>query len=337
VNQNSAQGFYIAGGKLKPNVIGQPEWTHYEKALLIKGKAGSPHFDICVEYVTPPSACAAEDDPSILFKAAAVQGNEFFLCTQTEVLVYRLPNFEQTHYLSLPCFNDLHHVCPTARGTLLVAVTGLDLVLEITRAGEIVREWNVLGQEPWQRFAREIDYRKVISTKPHLAHPNFVFQNGEEIWATRFEQRDAVCLTHTERRIDIGIGGPHDGIWFDRHVYFTTVNGHVIKAEMANGRVVQSYDLNRMSGGRGPLGWCRGLCVLDEEHAVVGFSRLRATKFRENLAWAKRWAKAGLGIEETVPAKPARIALYNLKAGRLLWELNVEEAGVNAVFSIHAF
>lgn len=335
MTRSRSQAFYIAGGKLRPNVVGRPEWTHYEKALFIKAEAQTSHCEVCIEYISPPSVCAAEDGPSILFKAATVYGNEIFLCTQTEVLIHRLPDFARTHYLSLPSFNDVHHVRPTPAGTLLVVATGLDTVFEVTRAGRPVREWNVLGQDTWQRFSRATDYRKIISTKPHHAHPNYVFQHGEEIWATRFEQRDAICLTHPERRIDIGFGGPHDGIVHGAYVFFTTVNGHVVKADLNSGKVVQTYDLNQMSGVRGPLGWCRGLHIIDEAHAVVGFSRLRPTKFRENLAWVKHWAKTGLGIEESVVVKPARIALYNLKAGRLLWELNVEEAGLNAVFSIH--
>ena len=32
------------------------------------------------------------------------------------------------------------------------------------------------------------------STKPHLAHPNHVFHIGDEPWATRFQQKDAVSL-----------------------------------------------------------------------------------------------------------------------------------------------
>jgi len=331
----ASQAFYIVGGKLKPDVIGQPEWTHYEKALVVKGAAASSRLEVLLEYLTPSSVCAAESNPSILFKAATLHEQEFFLCTQTEALIYRLPDFQQTHYCSLPCFNDLHHVRPTPAGTLLVAVTGLDLIIETTREGKVLREWNVHEQETWQRFSRAEDYRKVVSTKPHLAHPNYVFVHDEEIWATRFEQRDAVCLTHPERRIDIGIGGPHDGIVHQQHVYFTTVNGHIVKADLASGNVVQTFDLNQISGVQGPLGWCRGLHVVDENHVIVGFSRLRPTKFRENLAWVKRWTKAGLGIAESVTSKPTRIALYNLKSGRLLWEMNVEEAGMNAVFSIH--
>lgn len=335
MNAKSVERFLLVGGKLKPNVIGQPEWTHYEKALVAKCEAPSGRSEVLLEYLTPPAACAVADDPSILFKAATVHEQELFLCTQTEVLIHRLPDLQRTHYISLPCFNDVHHVRPTPQGTLLIAVTGLDLVVEINRVGKILREWSVTASATWSRFSRDIDYRTIVSTKPHLAHPNYVFLAGNEIWATRFEQRDALCLTAPERRIDIGLGGPHDGIVFEDHVYFTTVNGHIVKADWASGQVVQTFDLNHMSGAHGPLGWCRGLLLLDATHAVVGFSRLRPTKFRENIAWVKRWAKSSLGISESVASKPTRLACYNLKAGRLLWEMNVEDAGLNAIFSIH--
>lgn len=331
----ASKKFYLVGGKLKPNVNGQPEWTHYEKALVVKCEAPAGRCETMLDYLTPPSACAVADDPSILFKAATVQGDELLLCTQTEVLIHRLSDLQRTHYISLPCFNDVHHVRPTPQGTLLVAVTGLDLIVEITRVGEILREWNAAEANTWERFSRDVDYRTIVSTKPHQAHPNYVFAMDEEIWATRFQSRDAVCLTAPDRRIDIGIGGPHDGIVLGRHVYFTTVNGHIVQADCASGQVVQSFDLNQMSDTRGPLGWCRGLWLLDDTHAVVGFSRLRPTKFRENIAWVKRWAKASLGLEESVAMKPTRIALYNLHARRMLWEVNVETADLNAIFSIH--
>jgi hypothetical protein len=87
--------------------------------------------------------------PAILFKSVFLSDDKLFTCTSTEVLVYQLPGFQLLHYISLPCFNDLHHVYPTREGTLLVAVTGLDMVVEVGTAGEVIREWNVLGEDPW--------------------------------------------------------------------------------------------------------------------------------------------------------------------------------------------
>src|SRR5262249_12030981 len=147
-----------------------------------------------LEYISPPEVCPP-DFPAVLFKSSTIAGNKFYTCTSTEVLVYELPGFRLLHYISLPCFNDLHHASPTSGGIILVAVTGLALVVEVSTSGELVREWSVLGQDTWSKFSRATDYRLVPTTKPHSSHPNHVFELNGEVWVTRFQQRDAICLT----------------------------------------------------------------------------------------------------------------------------------------------
>ncbi len=39
-----------------------------------------------------------------------------------------------------------------------------------TPEGQVLAEWNVLGEEPWSRFSRDVDYRKIVSKKPRLSH-----------------------------------------------------------------------------------------------------------------------------------------------------------------------
>lgn len=324
---------YIVGGQQKKGALNKKEWHRHKQGLILRVNPQRGISEVCTEYVTPPEACATED-PSILFKAGTVEDGKLYACTPTEVLIYTLPHFEQFHYLSLPFFNDLHHVQPTAEGNLLIAVTGLDMVVEVTPLGEVLREWNVLGQDPWDRFSRQTDYRQVLTTKPHLAHPNYVFQIGKDIWVTRFEQRDAICLTqtHPQRCIEIGVERPHDGNLYEEYVYFTTVDGHIVVANLNNGQVEQIVDLNEISETNGRiLGWCRGLHILDRDHVIVGFSRLRPTKFRENL----RWARHRLGLHKSAGNLPTRIALYNLKQHKLCWEQNLEEAEMSVIFSIH--
>jgi hypothetical protein len=89
-------------------------------------------------------------------------------------------------------------------------------------------------------------------------------------------------------------------------------------------------DLNQIAGG-GASGWCRGLEVLDEDRVVVAFSRLRPTKWRENVRWAKRrLGSRGVGL------LPTRLAMVDLRTERF-WEANLEPVGLYAVFSVHAF
>jgi hypothetical protein len=318
---------YVSGGRLRSTIFRKlEEWQSSEQALLVELEPTKNQSRTCVEYVSPPEVCA-EDLPAVLFKSASLQGNRLYTCTSTEVLVYELPSFRLLHYISLPCFNDLHHVCPTQQGTLLVAVTGLDMVVEITTLGELVREWNVLGGDPWARFSRQTDYRKIATTKPHQSHPNHVFELDREIWVTRLQQRDAICLTTPGLRIDIAIQRPHDGLIFGDKIYFTTVDGHIVIANRKTLQVDETIDLNQMSNEPGlPLGWCRGVLPLDERWLWVGFTRVRPTKFVENVAWVKN------GYRNR--HRPSHLGLYDLKHRTCEQEIELEPHGIGVVFSL---
>jgi hypothetical protein len=318
--------FYVAGGRLRSTVFRKlEEWQSCEQALLIELDPAKNHSRACVEYISPPEVCPPEL-PAVLFKSATLQGNRLYTCTSTEVLVYELPSFRLQHYISLPCFNDLHHVCPTHEGTLLVAVTGLDMVAEITTAGNLVREWSVLGEDPWARFSRQTDYRRVATTKPHRSHPNHVFELDQEVWVTRLQQRDAICLTSPRLRIDIAVQRPHDGYIAGDRIYFTTVDGHVVIANRKTLQVEETIDLNQMSGQSGQvLGWCRGVLPLDQHRLWVGFTRVRPTRFVENVAWIRGYSQR---------RRPSHIALYDLERKTCEQEIELEPHGIGVIFSL---
>jgi hypothetical protein len=319
---------YIVGGSSRTSLF-KPiaEWNSCKKALIVKVHPQAKTSEVLVEYDSPEDA-VAEDSPAILFKSATLSGDKLYVCTSTEVLVYKLPRFEVLHYISLPCFNDLHHVRPSVDGNILIADTGLDLVLEVTHQGQILREWSVIGEDTWKRFSRDIDYRKVPETKPHRSHPNHVFQLDEEVWVTRFDQRDAISLTRPGRRIDIGVQRPHDGEVEGDWIYFTTVDGHVVVANRRTLQVEEVFDLNTIDNKRQlVLGWCRGVAVMEKEKLWVGFTRVRSTRFKENLVWAKQ------GFQNR--RKASHIALYDLAKKECLEEIEVEPYGVDVLFSIH--
>ena len=196
--------------------------------------------------------------PSFVFKHGSRSGDKIVLCSQTEILVLdESENNAVSNYISLPCFNDVHHVLAVADDRYLVANTGLDMVVEVFADGRRGREWSALAGDPWARFSPATDYRKVATTKPHLSHPNYVFLLGDDIWTTRFEQRDALCLTREADPIRITIGGPHDGILHGDAIYFTTVDGHVVEVDAGTLVVRRAIDLNAIQGTGEPLGWCR--------------------------------------------------------------------------------
>ena len=321
------RSLFVLGGRQRKRVLKkEEEWALYEKAVILKVDAERAEVRSCVEYESPAEA-RAENEYSILFKAGSLEGDKLYACTSTEVLVYELPQFKRTAYISLPCFNDLHHVRPTPEGNLLVANTGLDMVVELTLEGKVLREWNALGGEPWERFSRSVDYRRVATTKPHRSHPNHVFLLDGQIWVTRAQQKDAICLTDGSRRIPIGGEYIHDGCIFAETIYFTSVDGRLILVDRKCLQMVEVIDLKTIAGSGGELlGWCRGLWVVDERHVWIGFTRVRKTKFMENINWVKHAGRDH--------GKPARIALYDIWAKKCVKEIDVEKYGLNVVFNM---
>lgn len=320
--------FYVVGGRVRSSIFRKlEEWQSCEQALVIELDPGSNRSKVNVEYLSPVAVCP-QDSPAILFKSATLRNNKLYTCTSTEVLVYELPDFRLVHYISLPCFNDLHHVYPSHRGTILAVVTGLDMVVELTTAGGVVKEWSVLDENLWTRFSRQVDYRLVPTTKPHKSHPNHVFELDEEIWVTRLHQRDAICLTKRGPRIDIAVQQPHDGYVVGDKIYFTTVDGNVVIANTRTLQVEETINLNTMSGQSSQiLGWCRGLLPLDERWLWVGFTRVRPTKFIENVAWIKNRSQKHM---------PSHLALYDLKLQKCELEIELEPHGIGVVFSLLA-
>jgi len=318
---------YVVGGSLRSSLFKElPEWNSCKKAVIVKVNPPAKTAEVLVEYDSPKDAVS--DSPAILFKSATVADDKLYVCTPTEVLVYKLPGFELLHYVSLPCFNDLHHVRPSVEGNILIADTGLDMVLEVTHQGKVLREWSVIGEDTWKRFSRDIDYRKVPETKPHKSHPNHVFHLGDEVWATRFDQRDAISLTRPGRRIDIAVQRPHDGQVVGDWIYFTTVDGHLVVANRHTLQVEEVFDLNVIDNKHQlVLGWCRGVAVMENGKVWVGFTRIRSTRFKENLIWAKQ------GFETR--KKATHIALYDLANKKCLDEIDVEPYGVDVLFSVH--
>ena len=328
---------WVVGGEQRVQFSKPKEWTQYRKAMVIEVRDGRPQEALA--YESPPERCPDGETPSHVFKAATFEGDTAYLCTQTEVLVCDFPGFRIRRVISLPCFNDLHHVAPAPDGRLFVAVTGLDAVAELTPEGELIRLVSVLGGSPWDRFSPDVDYRKVPTTKPHRAHPNFIFFLDGRPWVTRFNQRDAVPVDGVNGRPPFDIGseeGVHDGHIVDDGLFFTTVSGCVVRFDLATGEKTV-FDLNRLNepDEDRPLGWCRGvLPVGDGRQAWVGFSRLRYTTLRRNLSWVRH----GFRETEHHRERPTRIALYDLRCGRpdLRRQIDLEGVRMGAVFSIHS-
>src|SRR5215469_14016513 len=99
---------YVLGGRQRKSLLKEPkeEWRWYDKALILEVDTVSGEARTCVEYDTPVEARAGINS-SVNFHSGALERNILYTCTATEVMAFRLPDFEMVQYISLPCFNDV--------------------------------------------------------------------------------------------------------------------------------------------------------------------------------------------------------------------------------------
>ena len=229
-------------------------------------------------------------------------------------------------YVSLPFFNDVHHVRPTPEGNLLVANTGLDMVVELTPTGDVVKIWNVLGDDPWARFSRDTDYRLVQHDQaaPRPPEPRLLHRRRAVGDALRAARRDLAERPDAAHRRSASSASTTAWSTSGR-VYFTTVDGKSHRRHPdAGGRPGHGPDQGA-SIGHAP--WLGAWPAHRRRTLWVGFSRIRPTKFRENVGWVLRGLKRDFGTH---------VGCYDLRTGNRVGQFKVEPFGLSAIFGIYS-
>lgn len=263
---------------------------------------------------------------TLSFRGAFLDGSEITTCTHSEIVTLDLESLKVTRRVSDYRFNDIHSVMQRGADIWFTS-TGIDMVGRIGNDGRISMYPAI--ENAAERFDEKTDYRKVC-TKPHQSHPNCLFSLDGDIWVTRFVQKDAVCVAHLSRRIDIGVERPHDGVVRDNRVYFTTVDGKVVECDTHKGAPVRVHDVAGLYRSGNP-GWCRGL-ALEGDHAYVGFTTIRKTRSLENLSFLTDTVRMLGDMFKNNP--PARIVKYNLRNGKIEDEMQFRPSEIGIVFSI---
>ena len=317
--------FLLTGGIARPNAAALGEGKRYEAARLVRLNWSDKSLEPLIT-VDEANDCYPDITPNLLFTSATLLADELYLCSETEVFVYRYPGMHLLRKASYPCFQNVHHVTRIG-DDVVVASTGLDLIVVLDAKTLAIKGYHdPLGRPLWQRFSPTVDYRKIHSTKPHDSHPNFIFDIDGRLWVTRFVQKDAVCLDDLTQTLKIGTERVHDGHVVGEHIYFTTVDGHVVVFHKQTLSQTADIDLNTMDSRGGPLGWCRGLHV-EGDRLFVGFSALRKTRIKENL----RWLKTYIGHQ---PAPVTRIVEYDIKEQRKVDEIALPRGELDVVYSV---
>lgn len=315
----------LFGGRNYAHRHDRPAWDQFETAVLLRLRENG---EVIGRFEYQGGAIEREVGLSRCFKAGTVIGDHAWACTNTEVLKLDLDRLALLEHHSHRLFNDLHHV-NLIDGRFFVASTGIDSVLELDDRFELVKRYPIAGDEVLERHGPDVDYRRVKNTKPHLAHPNYVETWDGEVWVSNFGKCRVESLSGS-RSYTLSDFKIHDGIpRFDR-VWFTGVNGWIITLHPTG--ELTTIDLNPMSPPSERLpGWCRGIAMVSENDVLVGYSKLRETKTRENL----KWIGNKLFGQNFSLSQPTRIARYDLARRREIWRLELEKCGMDAVFSIH--
>jgi len=317
----------VTGGLQFEDALERPEGLRFRAARLVDVNLETGATSTLLEYIAEGENYPA-GRPNSIFLSAGMEGDRLYLCTGTEVLEYSYPDLQRLRMVSYPFFQNLHHV-KVIGGRIAVVSTGLDLLVFLDMETlEPVEFVNALGKNPWHRHSPEVDYRKMVSLKPHEVHPNHVFEINGSLWLTRFIQKDAVCIDDFNRRIKLDVESPHDGLVHEGSVYFTTVDGRIVQVNAQTLETEHVFDLNELEDSTGPLGWCRGLLV-EDGIAYVGFTRLRETRIKENVKWALRLI-GGTSRRDT------RIVAYDLKKQKKLSETVLQHNSVSSIYSVMA-
>ena len=314
--------FIVSGGIQRKNAYKLGHGHRFKQGVLIEVDFEKKTKKIILEYKSPNIVCP-DYLPSTLFSCISKVKEELYVCTPTEVIIYHYPSMKIIGYISEIFFNDIHHVS-LIDNKIYIVNTGLDAIAVFDRDNlKLVEIISVLDGKKFD--PQKIDYRKINSTKPHRSHPNYIFKYKGMIWITRFYQQDIFNII-TKQSIKISDVGIHDGFVSNEDIYFTSVDGNVIKLN-SNNEVI-NYNLNLIKNNTKPLGWCRGLYINNTDF-YVGFSRLRRTKIEENIKWAIN--KFSVKKKYQLPTRIVRYDRTNFsKIDRIVFDVNE----LSAIFSI---
>jgi len=329
VNMNLS--LLISGGQQRINYPDLEDGQYYGSARLLLLDLISGKTKVLLDF-SEGNNHYPKNYPNLQFTAGHTEETFIWLPTDTEIRIYKYPEMLLERIISHPFFNNIHSVT-LHKDKIYVTSTGLDMVAILDKkSGAALKLINVEGKDPWHRFSKDVDYRLIHSTRPHQGHPNYIFFIEGKPWVTRCTQEDAVSLENLTKRIDIS--GPdkiisvHDGHVYDGKIFFTSVDGMVLIADIQSRKIIKKIDLYALEKKTNyrPKGWCRGLFVKGS-YVYVGFSKFRKTKVKSRLSWIKsKFTKR--------PYDFASVAVYDWVKNIKINEFKIPEESINAIYSL---
>jgi hypothetical protein len=242
-------------------------------------------------------------DPRI-YKGLRLDGDGWLAAAETAV--HRLAaDGSVLHTWSDPDLDDVHDAA-RIDGHLLAASTGRGCVID-------------LDADPPAHLSCE-----------ERSHPNHVVAWHGRRLVTRGDRGDLFDL---DERVACPVADVvvHDGtVGPDGLLWLTAVDGRLIGLD-PDLRVARTVVLPAPDRSTEPLGWCRGLAFAGGL-VWVGFTRIRATRARERLAWVR----GRLRGRRYATRRPSRVVAYTIDPIRIVHTVELAGSGMDAVCAIAA-
>jgi hypothetical protein len=335
MDESAAPSLLVTGATLRANGDSLGEGRHYGSARLLQLDTARGAWERRLE-VNEGGPNTPAENPNLQFTASCTEPGTLWLAMDTEIRRYSWPGLALQAVFSHRCFQNIHSVA--VRGDeLWVTSTGLDLVAVLDKASGAIREvLHAEGGDPWRRFARDVDWRQVHSTRPHHSHPNYVYWMGDEPWVLRCTQEDTVPLRRPGTRpVDVSrakrVIAVHDGVHHAGRVWFTVVDGSLVGIDPADPWAPPvDIELSGLEGFGGLRGWCRGLCFVGDI-AYIGFSRLRRTNNQAKVDWVRRAMGRDAPITE---ASVLAVDLRDPRDVRIVNDYRFAPGSIDAIYGI---
>jgi hypothetical protein len=323
--------FIVSGGLSRDYRIKLKSGQIHKKAVLAVVNWDEKKIVKSMNYSSPPEHCP-EVYPSIRFTAMSFNDDKIILPTGTEVLFVDKSKLEIERCISNKYFNDVHFA-RIIDDELAVVSTGLERIVFLDLKTENIKRIIKPGNMDFKEVDETIDYRKINSTSPHLVHPNYLINDINNIYITRFAQKDIVDLNNPNVSFPVAEERIHDGKIIGGKIYFTSVDGNVIILDLRTKKILKKIDLWKIDERKGLLGWCRGIEVIDN-FAYVVFSQFRKTKLLANIKWAMDKVPGNKFLNVLAPT---RICKYNLDTEQKIDELIIDSSAIDTIFDIHLY
>ncbi len=225
--------------------------------------------------------------PNKGFAGGTIYNQQLWVCSANQLLAYSVDNWQLTHVIDNPLFNDLHHVLADESG-LHIVNTGLEAIDYLTFDGELIGRTLLTSDDRTNFRIKQTDDFRLYHSEPHFMHANHCAKNQHgDLLITLARQRRIINMQDWSWASPEYETSPHDGMMAiytphqQNYLWASNVHGKIIAYDdrYKTTKIWNLYDYDI------PPGWARGLAIL-QDGFLVGTSKLTTSNRGYYMGWS---------------------------------------------------